>query len=112
MPRQQRANSAPELALCRAGESWFDPRRPVQLLFKEQGSSDLMHLDAKGTYRFSEDGQYYLQISGLFGRGCAVVPIRFRSFPAKGLLDGSLGTDRRFPNGQRGVLAGAWQRIG
>ena len=62
---------APELALCRAGGSWFDPHRPVRLLFEEQGSSDLMHQDAEGTYRFSEDGQYYLQISGLFGQGCA-----------------------------------------
>jgi hypothetical protein len=61
---------APELALYHAGGSWFDPHRPARLLFEEQGASDLMHQDAKGTYRFSEEGQYYLQISGLFGQGC------------------------------------------
>jgi hypothetical protein len=60
---------APELALYRAGGSWFDPHRPTRVLFEEEGS-DLMHQDAGGTYRFSADGQYYLQISGLFGQGC------------------------------------------
>src|SRR5207249_2324783 len=53
----------------RAGGSWFDPHRPTRVLFEEEGS-DLMHQDAGGTYRFSVDGQYYLQISGLFGQGC------------------------------------------
>jgi hypothetical protein len=61
---------ATELALCRAGGSWFDPHRPAHLLFEGQGSSDLMRQNAEGTYRFSDDGQYYLQISGLFGQGC------------------------------------------
>lgn len=62
---------APELALYRAGGSWFDPHRPTRLLFEGQGSSDLMHENSEGTYRFSEDAQYYLQISGLFGQGCS-----------------------------------------
>jgi hypothetical protein len=61
---------APELALFRAGGSWFDPHRPSRVLFEEERSSDLMHLDASGTYGFTEDGQYFLQVSGLFGQGC------------------------------------------
>jgi len=61
---------APELALHRSGGSWFDPHRSPRLLFEEQQSSDLMHVHPRGTYKFSEDGQYFLQVSGLFGQGC------------------------------------------
>src|SRR5262249_26324604 len=61
---------APELALYRAGGTWCAPHRLMRLLLEGQGSSALMHQNSEGTYRFSEDGQYYLQISGLFGQGC------------------------------------------
>ena len=29
-----------------------------------------MHVQAEGTYRFPEDGRYFLEVSGLFGQGC------------------------------------------
>ena len=61
---------APELALYRASGSWFDPHRPARVLFDEERSSDLMHVEPGGTYRFTEDGQYFVQVSGLFGQGC------------------------------------------
>src|SRR5437867_2903585 len=69
-PEATAGKFAPELALYRSGGSWFDPHRPTRLLFEEERSSDLMHVDAEGTYQFSEDGQYFLQVSGLFGQGC------------------------------------------
>ncbi len=61
---------SPEVALYRAGGSWFDPHRPTRLLFKEEQSSDLMQVQSSGTFRFDEDGQYLLQVSGVFGEGC------------------------------------------
>ena len=60
---------APLLALYRAGGSWFDPHRPSRLLFAEEASTDLMPVQARGTYRFQESGRYFLEISGLFGQG-------------------------------------------
>jgi hypothetical protein len=64
------AKFALELALYRGGCSWFDPRRPTRVLFDEERSSDLMHVDAEGAQTFSEDGEYFLQVSGVFGQGC------------------------------------------
>lgn len=64
------AKFALELALYRTGKSWFDPQRPDRVLFDEQRSSDLMQVEAEGACEFPEDGQYYLQVSGLFGQGC------------------------------------------
>jgi hypothetical protein len=69
-----------ELALHHAAGSWFDPHRPTRLLFEEERSSDLMPANPGGTYRFSEDGQYFLQISGLFGQGCADCTYQVRAF--------------------------------
>ncbi len=69
-PEATAGKFAPELALYRPGGSWFDPQRPTRLLFEEERSSDLMHVDSEGTYQFSEDGRYFLQVSGLFGQGC------------------------------------------
>src|SRR5262245_34250201 len=71
-----------ELALYQAGGSWFDARRPTRVLFEEERSSDLMPANPGGTYRFSEDGQYFLQISGLFGQGCADCAYQVRVFPS------------------------------
>jgi len=62
---------APEVALYRAGGSWFDPHRPRRVLFAEERTSDLMPERSGGTYQFSEDGQYFLQVSDLFGQGCS-----------------------------------------
>ncbi len=61
----------PELALFREGGSWFDPHRALRVLFEEERSSDLMHINAAGTYQFVKDGQYFLGVTGLFGQGCA-----------------------------------------
>jgi hypothetical protein len=60
----------PEVALYRAGGSWFDPHRPTRLLFEEERTSDLMRVQAQGTYKFPQDGEYFLEVSGLFGQGC------------------------------------------
>jgi hypothetical protein len=64
------AQFTPLLALYHAGGSWFDPHRPTRLLFREERSSDLMQEQSHGSYRFDEDGQYLLQVSGVFGQGC------------------------------------------
>jgi len=61
---------AQELALYRAGGSWFDPLRASRILFEEARSSDLMYVESQGTYRFTEDGQFFLQVAGVFGQGC------------------------------------------
>jgi hypothetical protein len=61
---------ATELAVYRSGGSWLDPARPTKVLSEEERSSDLMRVEAQGTYGFSEEGQYFLQVSGLFGQGC------------------------------------------
>ena len=71
-----------ELALYHAAGSWFDSHRPTRVLFEEERSSDLMPATPGGTYRFSEDGQYFLQISGLFGQGCADCTYQVRAFPS------------------------------
>ncbi len=71
-----------EVALYHAAGSWFDPHRPTRVLFEEERSSDLMAANPGGTYRFSEDGQYFLQISGLFGQGCADCTYQVRAFPS------------------------------
>jgi hypothetical protein len=60
----------PQVALYRAGGSWFDSNRPTRLLFKEERISDLMQEQSGGTYRFDEEGEYLLQVSGVFGQGC------------------------------------------
>ncbi|MSO22718.1 MAG: hypothetical protein EXQ58_05570 [Acidobacteria bacterium] len=71
---------AAELALYHAAGSWFDPHRPTRALFEEERSSDLMPLAPGGIYRFSEGGQYFLQVSGLFGQGCADCIYQVRAF--------------------------------
>ena len=69
-PGVQSERFTPQLALYHPGGSWFDPHRPTRLLSEEEKSSDLMPIEARGTYRFPQDGQYFLEISGLFGQGC------------------------------------------
>lgn len=71
---------AAELALYQVAGSWFDPHRPPRVLFEEERSSDLIPVDPGGTYRFSADGQYFLQVSGLFGQGCADCTYQVRAF--------------------------------
>ncbi len=63
-------NCAPRLALYRAGGSWFDPERPTRLLMQEERSSDLVRsIQGRRTYRVPQDGEYFLEVSSLFGRG-------------------------------------------
>jgi len=75
------AKFSAEVALYHAAGSWFDPHRPTRVLFEEERSSDLMAANPGGTYRFSEDGRYFLQIAGLFGQGCADCTYQLRAFP-------------------------------
>jgi hypothetical protein len=81
-PSADAAKFSAELALYHAAGSWFDPDRPTRVLFEEERSSDLMAANPGGTYKFSEDGQYFLQISGLFGQGCADCTYQLRAFPS------------------------------
>ena len=62
-------NCDPRLALYPQGRSWFGPERPTRLLMKEERTSDLMPLEARGTYRILEAGEYFLEVSSLFGKG-------------------------------------------
>jgi len=62
-------NCDPRLALYPQGGSWFGPERPTRLLMKEERTSDLMPLEARGTYRILEAGEYFLEVSSLFGKG-------------------------------------------
>jgi len=77
---------AVELALYDSRSSWFDAGRPRRILFEEERQSDLMPFEVKGTYKFVEDGRYFLQVSGLFGQGCPDCTYRIRAFP-KGAFD-------------------------
>lgn len=72
---------APELILYSSSGSWFDPHRLSRILSEEERSSDLMQVDLERTYRFPEDGEYFLQISGLFGQGCPDCVYQVRVFP-------------------------------
>jgi hypothetical protein len=75
----------PQLALFRPGGSWFDPRRPTQLLFDEQRNSTLIPVEAKGTYRFDADGEYFIQVSGMYGSGCLDCSYQLRIVPKQEL---------------------------
>jgi hypothetical protein len=61
---------AVDLGLYGTKESWFDPSRQSRLYFEEEVGSDLMAVEAEGTYRFMQDGEYLLKVSGVFGQGC------------------------------------------
>jgi hypothetical protein len=69
-----------EVALYQAGGSWFDPQRPIRVLFEEERTSDQMLASPGGTYRFSKTGRYYLQVTGLFGQGCGDCTYQVRAF--------------------------------
>jgi hypothetical protein len=62
-------NCEPRLAVYRPGGSWFDPDRPMRLLFQEERSSDLIRNRTVGTFRAPSDGEYFLEVSTLFGKG-------------------------------------------
>ena len=74
---------APELVLSRAGGSWFDPHRLTRILSEEERNSDLMPMDLARTYKFLEDGIYFLQVSGLFGQGCPDCTYQVRVFSSE-----------------------------
>ena len=80
-PSADAAKFSAELALYHAAGSWFDQHRPTRILFEEERSSDLMPANPGGSYKFSEDGQYFLQVTGLFGQGCADCTYQVRAFP-------------------------------
>ncbi len=75
----------PELTLFRPGGSWFDPHRPTQLLFDEQRNSTLIPVGAKGTYRFDADGEYFIQVSGMYGAGGMNCTYQLRIVPKQEL---------------------------
>jgi len=101
-PSADAAKFSAELALYHAAGSWFDPHRPTRVLFEEERSSDLMPANPGGTYRFSEDGQYFLQISGLFGQGCADCTYEVRAFSS---VAGAESTSQTLP-----VSSEWWER--
>jgi hypothetical protein len=74
---------APDLILYRSGGSWFDPNRLSRILSEEELSSDLMQVVLERTYKFPEDGQYFLQVSGLFGQGCPDCVYQVQVFPVE-----------------------------
>ncbi len=59
----------PRIALYRRGGSWFDADRATRILMEEERSTDLMKVEARGTCRVPEDGDYFLEVSSLFGKG-------------------------------------------
>ncbi len=59
----------PRIALFRRGGSWFDADRATRILMEEERSSDLMKDEARGTCRVQQDGDYFLEVSSLFGKG-------------------------------------------
>ena len=74
---------ATELTVTRAGGSWFDPHRLTRILSEEERNSDLIQMDLPRTYKFQEDGLYFLQVSGLFGQGCPDCTYQVRIFSAE-----------------------------
>jgi hypothetical protein len=101
---------APELSLYRSERSWFDAQRPRRVLFERERSSDLMPLDSGGTYRFEDNGEYFLQVSGLFGQGCSDCTYQVRVWRA--VETGSPSLDALQPAwSERSLsrsLAGSW----
>lgn len=80
-PSADAAKFAAEVALYHGAGSWFDPHRPTRAVFEEERVSDLMAVTAGGTYKFTKDGAYFLQVTGLFGQGCADCTYQVRALP-------------------------------
>jgi len=66
---EQSRNMDAHFTLFRAGGSWFDPRRPSRVIFREDRSSDLAQVNPKGSFTVPEDGQYFLEVSSVYGKG-------------------------------------------
>ncbi len=64
-------NFDPRVGLLSSKKSWFDGSRPRRVLLDEERSFDLMPASAKGSVRTSEPGRYTVEVSSLFGKGCA-----------------------------------------
>src|SRR4029077_5504685 len=64
----QNQNCEVRFALYRAGGSWLDPDRFTQVLFRED-RSNAIRPQARRTYRVAQGGQYFLEVSSLFGKG-------------------------------------------
>jgi hypothetical protein len=62
----------PRLAIYGHVGSWFDPDRLARVLCEEEKKSDLMLARPRATFRAPEDGDYYLEVSALFGKGSPV----------------------------------------
>ena len=77
------AKFAPQLALYSSTRSWLDPKRPVRLLFEEEKESDLIELKPQGTFRFRQDGTYFLGVSSLLGTGCSDCLYQVRVAPSE-----------------------------
>ncbi|MBM3754802.1 MAG: hypothetical protein FJW38_12590 [Acidobacteria bacterium] len=64
-------NFDPRVGLLSATrKSWFDPSRPRRVLLDEERNFDLIPVSAKGSLRTAEPGQYTVEVSSLFGKGC------------------------------------------
>jgi hypothetical protein len=71
-------NFVPRLALFRRGGSWFDSERPARLLFEEERNSDLMFAKPLASFRAPEAGDYFVEVSSLFGKGGPDCTYQFR----------------------------------
>jgi len=85
---------APRLALYEEKESWFDTHRHTRLLFEEERSSDLIPVESVGTYRFKRDGQFFLEVSGLYGEGCPDCAYELRIAPRQAGKSFDAGNDQ------------------
>ena len=74
-------NFDPRLELYRRGGSWFDADRPSRVLLEEERTSDLMAVAPHGTFRAPQDGDYFLEVSSLFGKGSADSTYQLRIAP-------------------------------
>ncbi|MBM3738043.1 MAG: hypothetical protein FJW39_19855 [Acidobacteria bacterium] len=63
-------NFDPRVALFSRKASWFDDSRAVRLLFDEERGFEQMPIQAIGTFRAAQPGQYFVQVSSVFGKGC------------------------------------------
>ena len=63
--------SPPEVRLALYGPkgSWLDPDRRARILFNEERFSNLVPVHTKGTHRVTQNGQFMLEVSSLFGKG-------------------------------------------
>ena len=96
----------PRLALYRPTGSWLDPNRPTRILSNEDGSSDLIPVKTRVTYRPLQEGRYAVEVSSLFGKGSPDCSYQLRIAPSKE----SFGSGHEAPGRQRTWRARTFSR--